>query len=108
MVNLVIIIEGNTFCPPPPASPATTCPVDALKLGTCIDLLGGLVHGIIRDPVVNKCCPVLRGLLNLEAAICLCTTIKLRLLSIKIYLPLALKLLSTCGKTPPPDFTCNV
>ncbi|XP_057968507.1 36.4 kDa proline-rich protein [Malania oleifera] len=91
-------------CPPPPG----TCPIDTLKLGACVDLLGGLVHIGLGDPVVNQCCPVLKGLVELEAAVCLCTTLKLKLLNLNIYVPLALQLLITCGKTPPPGYTCNL
>ncbi|KAH9314750.1 hypothetical protein KI387_023377, partial [Taxus chinensis] len=108
-------------CPPevPPAAPKTpptpitpspevpkTCPLDALKLGACADVLGGLVHLGIGDPSVNKCCPVLQGLLEAEAALCLCTTIKLNLLNLNIAVPLALELLEFCGFNPPPGFTC--
>ncbi|KAD6795032.1 hypothetical protein R6Q59_021062 [Mikania micrantha] len=97
-------------CPPQPfvPVPAPTCPIDALKLGACVDLLGGLVHIGLGDPVVNQCCPVLAGLVELEAAVCLCTTLKIKLLNINIYLPLALQLLITCGKTPPPGYTCSI
>ncbi|KAF8034557.1 hypothetical protein BT93_C0774 [Corymbia citriodora subsp. variegata] len=92
-------------CPPPPPA---TCPIDTLKLGACVDLLGGLVHIGLGDPVVNQCCPVLQGLVELEAAVCLCTTLKLKLLNLNIYVPLALQLLVTCGKTPPPGYTCSL
>ncbi|PWA78905.1 Bifunctional inhibitor/plant lipid transfer protein/seed storage helical domain-containing protein [Artemisia annua] len=102
--------QPGTPCPPPPfvPVPAPTCPIDALKLGACVDLLGGLVHIGLGDPVVNQCCPVLAGLVELEAAVCLCTTLKIKLLNINIYLPLALQLLVTCGKTPPPGYTCSI
>ncbi|KAL4302666.1 hypothetical protein GQ457_10G004020 [Hibiscus cannabinus] len=93
-------------CPSPP-QPAT-CPIDTLKLGACVDLLGGLVHIGLGDPVVNTCCPVLAGLVELEAAVCLCTTLKLKVLNLNIYVPLALQLLVTCGKTPPPGYTCSL
>ena len=93
-------------CPPPPAE--ATCPIDTLKLGACVDLLGGLVHIGLGDPVVNECCPVLSGLVELEAAVCLCTTLKLKLLNLNIFVPLALQLLITCGKTPPPGYTCSL
>ncbi|KAK4265249.1 hypothetical protein QN277_026327 [Acacia crassicarpa] len=94
---------------PPPATPAqATCPVDTVKLGACVDLLGGLVHVGIGDPVVNQCCPVLQGLVDLEAAVCLCTTLKLKLLNLNIYIPLALQLLITCGKIPPSGYTCSI
>ena len=73
-----------------------------------MDLLGGLVHIGLGDPVVNKCCPLIAGLAELEAAVCLCTTLKIKLLNLKIYVPLALQLLVTCGKTPPPGYTCHL
>ena len=95
--------------PCPPKTPAqATCPIDTLKLGACVDLLGGLVHIGVGDPVVNQCCPVLQGLVELEAAVCLCTTLKLKLLNLNIYVPLALQLLVACGKTPPPGYTCSL
>ncbi|XP_039071751.1 36.4 kDa proline-rich protein-like [Hibiscus syriacus] len=93
-------------CPSPPSK--DTCPIDTLKLGACVDLLGGLVHIGLGDPVVNECCPVLTGLAQLEAAVCLCTTLKLKVLNLNIYVPLALQLLVTCGKTPPPGYICSL
>ncbi|KAJ1390135.1 Hydrophobic seed protein [Sesbania bispinosa] len=89
---------------PPPTQ--RTCPIDALKLGLCLDVLGGLVHVGIGNPVENVCCPVIQGLVDLEAAICLCTVIRAKLLNLNIFLPLALQVLITCGKTPPPGFVC--
>lgn len=83
-----------------------TCPINALKLGACVDVLGGLVHIGLGNPVENVCCPVLKGLLELEAAVCLCTTIRLKLLNLNIFIPLALQALVTCGMTPPPGFVC--
>jgi len=114
---------GGYNCPPAPRTPrvpssgnspgggnsgggSSSCPLDALKLGACVDLLGGLVHLGIGDPVVNQCCPVLAGVLGLEAALCLCTTIRLKVLNLNIILPLALELFVQCGLNPPPGFTC--
>ncbi|TKY45322.1 pEARLI lipid transfer protein 3 [Spatholobus suberectus] len=60
--------------PPPHGGvppPQRTCPIDALKLGLCLDVLGGLVHVGIGNPIENVCCPVIQGLLDLEAAIVL-------------------------------------
>ncbi|KAL3532295.1 hypothetical protein ACH5RR_005816 [Cinchona calisaya] len=91
-------------CPPPPAK----CPIDTLKLGACVDLLGGLVHIGLGDPVVNECCPIISGLVDIEAAVCLCTTLKLKVLNLQIFVPIALELLVTCGKTPPPGYTCSL
>ncbi|CAN0908536.1 36.4 kDa proline-rich protein [Linum grandiflorum] len=90
--------------PPPATQP--TCPIGGLKLGACVDVLGGLVHVGIGNPVENVCCPVIKGLLEIEAAVCLCTSIRLKLLNINIFIPLALQALITCGKTPPPGFVC--
>jgi len=84
----------------------SSCPLDALKLGACVDLLEGLVHAVIRDPVVNQCCPLIEGVAALEAALCLCTTICLKLLDVNVILPLALEIFVQCGLTPPPGFTC--
>ncbi|KAI3876189.1 hypothetical protein MKW98_029141 [Papaver atlanticum] len=89
---------------PPSTSPS--CPINALKLGLCVDVLGGLVHVGLGDPVENACCPVIAGLLELEAAVCLCTSIRLKLLNLNIFIPLALQVLVTCGKNPPPGFIC--
>lgn len=95
-------------CPVPNPSPPTqpTCPINALKLGLCVDVLGGLVHIGLGNPVENACCPILGGLLELEAAICLCTAIRLKVLNLNIFIPLALQALITCGKNPPPGFVC--
>ncbi|XP_038698798.1 36.4 kDa proline-rich protein-like [Tripterygium wilfordii] len=94
-------------CPPPPPK-KDTCPIDTLKLGVCVDLLGGLVHIGVGDPAVNQCCPILKGLAELEAAVCLCTTLKIKALNLSVYVPIALQLLITCGKTPPPGYTCSL
>ncbi|XP_020886757.1 36.4 kDa proline-rich protein, partial [Arabidopsis lyrata subsp. lyrata] len=93
--------------PTPPTPIPETCPIDTLKLGACVDVLGGLIHiGLGKSRAKEECCPVLGGLLDLDAAVCLCTTIKLKLLNIDLILPIALELLLDCGKTPPPGFKC--
>lgn len=99
---------SSTPSPPPPpgSSSGGSCPLNALKLGACVDVLGGLINATIGDPAVNTCCPVLQGVLELEAALCLCTTIRLKLLNLNIILPIALELFVQCGLTPPPGFTC--
>ncbi|XP_011627857.1 14 kDa proline-rich protein DC2.15 [Amborella trichopoda] len=95
------------YYPPPYAYPS--CPKDALKLGVCADLLSGLVNVVIGSPPSgDKCCPLLYGLADLEAAVCLCTAIKANVLGIiKVEVPVALSLLiSACQKTIPPGFVC--
>ncbi|PKI54076.1 hypothetical protein CRG98_025519, partial [Punica granatum] len=85
-------------CPPPPPKvgpyppPAPqTCPIDTLKLSACVDVLGGLGHIGIGSSAKDTCCPVLQGLIDLDAAVCLCTTIKAKLLNISIVIPVALQ-----------------
>ncbi|XP_006655834.1 36.4 kDa proline-rich protein-like [Oryza brachyantha] len=94
------------YIPPPSPAPARTCPIDALKLNACVDVLGGLIHLVIGQKAKAKCCPLVQGVADLDAALCLCTTIRARLLNINIYLPVALELLITCGKHPPEGFKC--
>jgi hypothetical protein len=91
----------------PPTPPASrTCPIDTLKLNACVDVLSGLIHLVIGQEARSKCCPLVQGIADLDAALCLCTSIRLRLLNINIYLPIALNLLITCGKHPPSGFQC--
>uniref|UniRef100_I1QTN3 Bifunctional inhibitor/plant lipid transfer protein/seed storage helical domain-containing protein n=1 Tax=Oryza glaberrima TaxID=4538 RepID=I1QTN3_ORYGL len=78
------------------------CPINALKLRVCINVLNGLIgHG------PDDCCSLLSGIADLDAAICLCTTVKANVLGIRVNLPVDLGLiLNKCGKTYPTDFTC--
>ncbi|KAH9673790.1 hypothetical protein KPL70_018230 [Citrus sinensis] len=103
--------------PPPPPNVGypllrtqQTCPINALKLGACVDVLGGLIHIGLGDGAKEKCCPLLYGLVDLDAAICLCTAIKIKALSlIDILVPISLQVLvSDCGKHPPAGFQCPI
>lgn len=89
-----------------PGGSTAKCPLNALKLGACVDLLQGLVHVGLGDPVVNQCCPLIQGVAALEAALCLCTTIRAKVLSLNVLLPIALSLVASCGLSVPPDFKC--
>ncbi|KAJ4705631.1 36.4 kDa proline-rich protein-like [Melia azedarach] len=92
---------------PPPPPEQQTCPIDALKLGACVDVLGGLIHIGIGSSTKDECCPLLGGLLDLDAALCLCTAIKLKLGNIlNLVVPVALEVLVGCGKHLPPGFQC--
>ncbi|GAU15082.1 hypothetical protein TSUD_08200 [Trifolium subterraneum] len=102
-------------CPPPPTPsttptpPSTTqkCPSDTLKLGVCADVLG-LVNIVIGSPASSKCCALLQGLVDLDAAVCLCTAIKANVLGINLNIPLTLSvLLSACEKSVPSGFQCS-
>lgn len=86
-----------------------TCPIDAVKLGVCANLLGGLVGVAVEKPPYSTtpCCSLLAGLVDLEAAVCLCTAIKANILGINLNVPVALTLvLNACGKTNPLAFYC--
>ncbi|KAL2318068.1 hypothetical protein Fmac_031944 [Flemingia macrophylla] len=92
---------------PPPPPPAGKCPKDALKLGVCADLLGLINNVVVGSPISSKCCALIQGLVDLEAALCLCTAIKANVLGINLNVPITLSvLLSACQKTVPPGFQC--
>nr|GMD00582.1 14 kDa proline-rich protein DC2.15-like [Ipomoea batatas] len=80
---------------------------DALKLGVCANLLGGLVGAVVGTPPTLPCCSLIAGLADLEAAVCLCTAIRANVLGINLNIPVALSLvLNDCGRQVPNGFTC--
>ncbi|KAL2489647.1 pEARLI1-like lipid transfer protein 2 [Forsythia ovata] len=92
---------------PSPSPGKATCPRDALKLGVCADLLGGLIGVTIGKPSKSPCCSLLEGLADLEAAVCLCTAIKANVLGINLNVPISLSLLlNICSKKVPSGFKC--
>ncbi|KAG4172872.1 hypothetical protein ERO13_A11G025800v2 [Gossypium hirsutum] len=93
---------------PNPSTPSSQgkCPRDALKLGVCANVLG-LVKPVIGSPPVMPCCSLLDGLVDLEAAVCLCTAIKANILGINLDIPVSLSLLlNVCSKKVPYGFQC--
>ncbi|KAJ4719027.1 14 kDa proline-rich protein DC2.15-like [Melia azedarach] len=95
--------------PKPTPSPSNkgSCPRDALKLGICTDLLGGLLNVTIGTPPKTPCCTLIQGLAELDAAVCLCTAIKANILGINLNIPLSLGLLlNVCEKKVPRGFQC--
>ncbi|KAK4363311.1 hypothetical protein RND71_018552 [Anisodus tanguticus] len=94
--------------PNPSLSPSKgSCHKDALKLGVCAKLLNGAVGANIGNPPDTPCCSILGELLDLEASICLCTTLKANILEININFPISLSLLvNICGKNLSSDFAC--
>nr|CAD1824081.1 unnamed protein product [Ananas comosus var. bracteatus] len=83
---------------PRPAAPSS-CPIDALKLGVCANVLGGLINGTIGHTPDGECCPLIAGLVDVEVTACLCIALNLNVLGsnhlIPLYLPV---LLNYCGK----------
>ncbi|KAF7051409.1 hypothetical protein CFC21_059647 [Triticum aestivum] len=101
---------------PPPVIPVPTppttgggsgpCSINTLKLKACANILN-LLKLNLGVPASEDCCPLLSGLADLEAAVCLCTAINANVLGIKLNVPVDLVLLlNQCGKTCPADFTC--
>jgi hypothetical protein len=102
----------STPTPSTPSTPTPTpasfgrCPRDALKLGVCANVLG-LIKAKVGVPPTLPCCPLLEGLVDLEAAVCLCTVLKANILGIKLNLPIDLSLiLNHCGRSVPTGFKC--
>ncbi|TVU31753.1 hypothetical protein EJB05_23451, partial [Eragrostis curvula] len=82
------------------------CPTDALKLGVCANVLD-LIKAKVGVPANEKCCPLLNGLVELDAAVCLCTAIKANVLGLNLNIPVNLSLvLNFCGKGVPTGFKC--
>ncbi|XP_056689204.1 pEARLI1-like lipid transfer protein 1 [Spinacia oleracea] len=90
---------------PPMSPPSNSCPIDTLKLKVCANVLNDLLN------VTNgtaQCCSLIEGLVDLEAAICLCTVIKANVLGIKANATLNITvLLNNCGKKIPEGFECS-
>ncbi|WVY94820.1 hypothetical protein V8G54_033908 [Vigna mungo] len=97
-LNLLLFsaLSCNTpKCPSSPPPPAK-CP----ELHLCANVL---VPPYKPDP---NCCPLLGGLIDLEAVVCLCAVLKLDLGIIKVNLDILLNLLlNTCGRKAT-TYTC--
>ncbi|XP_065858882.1 cortical cell-delineating protein-like [Euphorbia lathyris] len=78
------------------------CPTDALKFKVCAN-----VTGLLQIPPNEQCCSLISGLVDLDAAVCLCTAIKANVLGIDINIPLDLSLvLNKCNKKVAEGFQC--
>ncbi|XP_038687314.1 14 kDa proline-rich protein DC2.15-like isoform X2 [Tripterygium wilfordii] len=118
-LNLIVSFTfvNSTFPPAPAPAPApdqsspppavATCPKDTLKLGVCANVLKGLLGIVIGKPPVEPCCSLIGDLVDLEAALCLCTAIKVDLGITNLNVPIDLSLvLNDCGKQLPSGFQC--
>ncbi|PON61897.1 HMW glutenin [Trema orientale] len=108
------VTSNKVPCPPkitpsPAPVPKTQgkCPKDTLKFGVCGSWLG-LVTEVVGTKPSKECCTLIKGLADLEAALCLCTAIKANVLGvIKVKVPIAVSLLvNACGKKVPEGFVC--
>nr|CAD1825828.1 unnamed protein product [Ananas comosus var. bracteatus] len=89
----------------PPVNPF--CPWDTVKLAACASLLGGVSDLAVGAPFGSRCCTLLEGLADAEAAACLCTTVSESVLGITTEWSVTLSLLaSTCKKEIPDGFKC--
>eukprot|EP01018_Ginkgo_biloba_P013599 Gb_13244 [translate_table: standard] len=85
-------------------TPQSSCPLaDPLSLNACVSLLG--IHVVLGDPKTVKCCDIIYGL-GVDASVCLCTAVHLKILGLNVDIPLALKLLVTCGLDMPNGLNC--
>ncbi|KAF4404079.1 hypothetical protein G4B88_014535 [Cannabis sativa] len=83
------------------------CPLDTLKLGVCAKLLNELVHVVVGTPPKTPCCSLIGDLVDLEAAVCVCTALKANILGINLNVPISLNLLlNYCGKNSSLGFQC--
>lgn len=65
------------------------------------------MHGLIGQSPKEACCPLLSGLADADAALCLCTTIRASVLNLNLVLPIALEVLvNDCGKHVKSDYQC--
>ena len=103
LLFFTMVTSTNAACPPPlktpkhtpqhsqpnlPTNKPATCPKDTLKLGVCANLLNDLAHLVVGTPPKTPCCSLIQGLVDLEAAVCLCTAIKAKVLGINLNVPL--------------------
>ncbi|CAH2071467.1 unnamed protein product [Thlaspi arvense] len=94
---------------PSPSTPGSSgnCPIDALRLGACANVLSGLLNVQLGQSSAQPCCSVIQGLVDLEAAVCLCTALRANVLGINLNVPISLSvLLNVCNKNLPSGFQC--
>ncbi|XP_021912440.1 14 kDa proline-rich protein DC2.15-like [Carica papaya] len=109
LIFFTLVSSNYVPCPPPPHKhhKKASCPKDTLKFGVCANVLGNLLNLVLGSPPKSPCCTLLDGLVDLEAAVCLCTAIKANVLGINLNVPVSLSLLlNYCGKTVPSGFQC--
>nr|GLL45017.1 putative lipid-binding protein AIR1 [Ipomoea trifida] len=105
------VSSASTIVPLPspfPSSSQGKCPKGALELRVCSDLLKDLLHLVVGSPATMPCCSLISGLVDLEAAVCLCTVIKANIIGVNFDIPISLNLLiNNCGKSVPIGYQCK-
>lgn len=105
VIMAVLIFQGAKAWNITFPTPQSSCPLaNPLSLNVCVDLLG-LVHVVFGNPNTVECCDIINGL-GIDATVCLCTAIHLKVLGLNVDIPLVLKLLVTCGQELPNGLTC--
>lgn len=112
LLNIISFTHASSHrhynLPPPSEASPLKCPKDTLKFGVCGSWLG-LVTEVIGTKPSEECCTLVKGLADLEAALCLCTAINANVLGIvKLKVPIAITLIvDACGKKVPQGFVCE-
>ncbi|KAL8122155.1 14 kDa proline-rich protein DC2.15-like [Apium graveolens] len=107
-LNLLFFSLVSATSPDTPNIPTyyPTGKCEGLKLGVCANVLN-LVDVVVGSPPTLPCCSLIQGLVDLEAAVCLCTAIRANILGINLNVPVSLSLvLNNCGKKVPTGFEC--
>ncbi|KAM0934337.1 putative bifunctional inhibitor/plant lipid transfer protein/seed storage helical [Dioscorea sansibarensis] len=82
----------------PPSGNGGQCSLELVELKVCADVLS--LVSVNRRP----CCSLIVGLVNLEAAVCLCAAIKAHILGINLDATVAItSILNHCGREAPPE-----
>ncbi|KAH7514141.1 hypothetical protein FEM48_Zijuj11G0057300 [Ziziphus jujuba var. spinosa] len=86
-----------------------TCVKSALTFSACGGLLGGLLNITMGNPPTTPCCSLLDGLVDFEAATCLCIALKANIMGFEIpEIPICLALiLNACSRNFPIGFHCG-
>ncbi|GMI70133.1 hypothetical protein like AT5G46890 [Hibiscus trionum] len=99
--NPVVIRPGDVL-------PNGQCTCNPLNLGPCLNLLS-LVDVELGNVPTKSCCSLIKGLVDVEAAVCLCTAVRANVLGININLPISLNLfLNNCGRRVPTQYICSL
>ncbi|OMP00646.1 hypothetical protein COLO4_12498 [Corchorus olitorius] len=93
-----------------PATITPSCPKDALELEACGNTLKSWLNGVpVPGTPPTPCCSLLQGLVDLDAAACVCSCIKTSVLGINmIKFPYIIStLMKHCGKGVPSGYQCT-